>query len=118
MCTDSNGKATNTTAYSWSDIGWFWDAQYIVFCPLFFSDQLTSLASKVETAQGDIYMQTTIDYWRPIRARTMLYETYHWEEMVSNPVCIAIPTTPMKFLGSLWMTRYSPSFLSSILHKS
>jgi hypothetical protein len=88
MCTDSNGKATNTTAYSWSDIGWFWDAQYIVFCPLFFSDQLTSLASKVETAQGDIYMQTTINYWRPIRARTMFYESYHWEEMVSNPVCI------------------------------
>jgi hypothetical protein len=85
---DKNGNPTDNTAYAFNDIGLIWQAHYVVFCPQFFSNQLTSLATKVLTAQGDIYMQETIDYWRPIRARTMFHETYHWEYTVSEPLAI------------------------------
>ncbi len=71
-----------------------WQAHYVVFCEQFFGNELTSLATKVETAQGDIYMQSTIDYWRPIRARTMFHESYHWETTVSVPLTIDFTYDP------------------------
>lgn len=39
-------------------------------------------------------MQTTIDYWRPVRARTMFHESYHWEYTVSNPLAIDFTYDP------------------------
>jgi hypothetical protein len=61
---------------------------YFVFCPLWFSEKLISLRNKTGTANGDINMQTTMDYWRPVRARSIFHETYHWKTTVSDPRCL------------------------------
>ncbi|KAJ7876769.1 hypothetical protein B0H14DRAFT_2568148 [Mycena olivaceomarginata] len=61
---------------------------YVVFCPLWFSEKLISLRNKTGTANGDINMQTTMDYWRPVRARSIFHETYHWKTTVSEPRCL------------------------------
>ncbi|KAK3904903.1 hypothetical protein C8A05DRAFT_31319 [Staphylotrichum tortipilum] len=94
MCTDKFGDPTDVTAYSWNDLGTIWQAHYVVFCPEFFGSGMSSLATKVETAQGDIYMQSTIDYWRPVRARTMFHESYHWEYTVSEPLAVDYTYNP------------------------
>ena len=86
LCTDKDGKDTDVTAYTWNDIGTFWKAHYVVLCPQFFSSELSSLAVAVQTAEKDHIMQNTIDYWRPIRARSIFHETYHWEYTVSDPL--------------------------------
>ncbi|KAJ5600696.1 hypothetical protein N7450_001763 [Penicillium hetheringtonii] len=77
-----------TSAYTWDDPGKFWSAHYVVFCPQFFSSSMTSLAAAVEAADGDAVVQRTIDYWKPIRARALFHETYHWKDTVSVPRCL------------------------------
>jgi hypothetical protein len=86
---------------------------------------MTSLASKVQTAQGDLYMQTTIDYWRPIRARTMFHETYHWERTVSNPLVIDWTYDPNRIFYIAYYeqvpsipTPDSPPYIALVLIRS
>jgi hypothetical protein len=40
-------------------------------------------------------MQTTMDYWRPVRARSIFHETYHWGTTVSNPRCLDYAYKPL-----------------------
>jgi hypothetical protein len=118
-CTNDQGEPTDWTAYSWNDIGWFFYSHYTVFCPEFFRAALTSLADQVETANGDIYMQTTIDYWRPIRARSLFHESYHWEYTVSDPLTWDETYQPLEIVKlacdnevSIWliMSSLTPQF--------
>jgi hypothetical protein len=93
VCRDNQ----NVTAYTWDNRGWFWTNHMIVFCPLFFDERnMTSLFTKVLQANGKPEMQNTMDYWRPVRARTLFHETYHWETTVSVPRCLDKGYTPQQ----------------------
>lgn len=107
-CTDKYGNNTDVTAYSWSDTGTFWQSQYVVFCPMFFTSELSSLASKVKLAQDIPHMPRIIDYWRPIRARTLFHETYHWEKTVSNPQTIDHTYDPRIIFELAYDTQVPP----------
>jgi hypothetical protein len=37
----------------------------------------------------------TMENWRPVRARTMLHETYHWANTVSVPRCQDLAYSPL-----------------------
>lgn len=45
-------------------------------------------------ANGDIPYQMKMENWKPIRARTALHETYHWEHTVSEPRCRDLAYSP------------------------
>ncbi|KAL2038570.1 hypothetical protein N7G274_008618 [Stereocaulon virgatum] len=77
-------------AYTFSDDGTLlWNAKYVVLCPRFFEDEITTLEAKVEQAKNDPDMQKTMsDLWRKIKARVVFHESYHWgKEEVSDPRC-------------------------------
>ncbi|KAL4916199.1 glycoside hydrolase superfamily [Aspergillus aurantiobrunneus] len=93
---DSQNKKYDTcknnpkvNAYTWDDLGWTWSAHKVVFCKNFFNDNIfKSLEGRVEEANGDPEMQRTMSrQWRAVRARTLLHETYHWKNTVSQPKC-------------------------------
>jgi Lysine-specific metallo-endopeptidase len=77
----------NVTAHTWTTYGLIWTTHYVNFCPLFFNDaRMTSLATKVEEATNNITKQITMDEWRPVRARTMFHEMFHWNPTVTVPM--------------------------------
>lgn len=90
---DKNGKKSpscdepGVSTYTWDDPGKFWSAHYVVLCPQFFSSRMSSLLSAVEAADGDPVVQRYIDYWKPLRVRSLFHETYHWKNTVSVPRC-------------------------------
>ncbi|KXX75401.1 Killer toxin subunits alpha/beta [Madurella mycetomatis] len=85
----------NTAAYTWDDPGHLWSAHYVVLCPQWWNFSRTmSLNEAVVRADGDINYQMTMENWRPIRARTVLHETYHWEYTVSEPRCRDLAYSP------------------------
>ncbi|KAJ5462801.1 hypothetical protein N7475_007745 [Penicillium sp. IBT 31633x] len=55
---------------------------------------MRSLKESVVAAIDDKVMQNTIDYWKPIRSRTLFHETYHWKKTVSEPKCVDITYVP------------------------
>ncbi|KAJ7680181.1 hypothetical protein B0H14DRAFT_2655445 [Mycena olivaceomarginata] len=88
------------------------DYPYVVFCPLWFSEKLISLRNKTGTANGDINMQTTMDYWRPVRARSIFHETYHWKTTVSEPRCLDYA---YKALAVTNLANYRPDMTNVVM---
>lgn len=89
QCDKSSRQGKQVAAYTFSDNGYIWNAKYVVFCPRFFEDEITTLEAKVAQAQGDSNMQRTMsDRWRRIKAGVIFHETYHWgKDEVSDPRC-------------------------------
>lgn len=72
-------------AYTFNDVGTLWSAHYLVFCPTFFSDELTSLAHLVQIGQDRPDLADIMDTWLAARARVIFHETYHWAKTVAEP---------------------------------
>jgi hypothetical protein len=89
----------NTLAYTWEDIGYIVSWHYVVFCPRFFADDVVSLATQTQNANNNPGMQTVMDYWKPVRARTMFHETYHWQYTVSIPRALDYGYTPQQVVA-------------------
>ena len=88
----TKGKKTSecgpsTTAYTFDDLGTLWSAHYVVFCPKFWGDSMSSLAQLVEEGKNDSTLQGVMNPWRYARARSLFHETYHWGTTVSQPKC-------------------------------
>ena len=78
----------NTTAFTWDDPGAFSTYHYVALCPLFWNFTRTmSLRDADAKADGDIKFQMTMEEWKPVRARIVLHESYHWASTVSDPPC-------------------------------
>lgn len=90
-----------TRTVTFSDLGWIWDAHYVVFCPPFFGNELSSLAQLTQRAIVVPELQTVIDPWQATRAHDVFHETYHWYRTVSRPPCDREPEiyTPRKVVA-------------------
>ncbi|MCJ1466015.1 hypothetical protein MMC07_004634 [Pseudocyphellaria aurata] len=78
-------------AYTFNDIRTFWAAHYIVFCPAFFTNELSSLAQLVQSGQDNQKLAVIMDTWLPARARVIFHETYHWTVTVTWPPMDRLP---------------------------
>lgn len=72
-------------AYTFNDLGVLWSAHYLILCPRFFSDELTSLARLVELGRVNPERAVIIDTWLIARASVIFHETYHWSKTVARP---------------------------------
>lgn len=87
-CSDEDAGSNKPVCRNqpWENIGWLWKNHVLVFCPLLFDERrMTSLHTKVLQADGKPEMQNTMDYWKPVRARSMFHETYLYRTTLSVP---------------------------------
>ena len=78
-------KNPKRLAYTFDDLGVLWSAHYLVLCPEFFSDELTSLAHLVERGRVKPDLVVIINRWWTARAGIIFHETYHWAKTVARP---------------------------------
>ena len=78
-------KKPYPSAYTYNDLGVLWSAHYIILCPRFFSDKLTSLARLVGLARVKPERAVVMETWLIARASVIFHETYHWDKTVTRP---------------------------------
>jgi hypothetical protein len=74
-----------TTAYTWSDPGWFWSNHYTVFCGPFFG--LPSVSTLITRYQGQPHAQKVMDFFEDSRGGTIYHEIFH-TTMITNPLAV------------------------------
>lgn len=89
VCDKPRRSGKSVAAYTFADDGYLWNAKYVVLCPRFFEDEITTLEAKIALARRDPRLQKTMsDFWRRIKAGVIFHETYHWgKDEVSDPRC-------------------------------
>lgn len=89
-CNNPTQPDKSVAAYTFPDDGTIfgWNAKYVVLCPRFFDADILTLEQQTNKARSNTSLQTTIDSWRRVKARSLFHETYHWGPAeVSNPRC-------------------------------